>query len=710
MINLDQLERLYKSYGFETAPEASNVPVFTYQKSRYFGVDIVLTDDLPHTLTEVEKIKQKYSQIGYAIHTKRINSNEEAEIELFKSFFSYDSTTERIKRKYADFKRKQSQQLFESEYAYVESPVEIQNHHEDVQEVFAVIQDRFSSAKAELIIIEAAAGYGKTCTAYEILSRMTDANTNQIPMFTELARNRAAKIFKYILLDEINSEYPSLNYELVTKEIKNGRIPLIIDGFDELLVKSDVETSANDSFEEVESMLDTIGSLLEYKTKIILTTRKTAIFTGVEFENWLSKWHERFQVTRIIIREPRLRDWLGDLKYDQVREKGVPVENLANPVILSFLKNLPAKDYLDLIENSEQLVDCYFSKMLERERTRQNLVLPVERQLDVFRNVVRMLIDLDSTIEEKEFFKEIILDQNRKLIDYARSLYPAVEKPSQEEFVDTLVNHALLDRKGRKQSQIGFVNDFVLGTLIGEIMTENATEKTPKEFSANMVELAVTAFRVQHNRKKFLLWEKIQPIKTKFTVTATFTFDVYLKNRLQQDYAEISVADLSLLNVSFLDHSISASVFINCHFKNCQFNSASLHDTSFINCTFEECRVVDGSFIDDRNGVTVINCQQIDCGLLVQDNPVFIESRYDGVSETERAVLQKLWSISNTRSHHITKLFHAFNGNQRREVNLALKSLEEKGYIKISGFFVRFEMNKIHIIKEILEIKNEVPT
>ena len=59
-------------------------------------------------------------------------------------------------------------------------------------------------------------------------------------MFTELARNRSANIFKYILLDEINIEYPTLNLELVTKEIKNGRIPLIIDGFDELIIKTDV--------------------------------------------------------------------------------------------------------------------------------------------------------------------------------------------------------------------------------------------------------------------------------------------------------------------------------------------------------------------------------------------------------------------------------------------------------------------------------------
>jgi hypothetical protein len=98
-------------------------------------------------------------------------------------------------------------------------------------------------------------------------------------------------------LDEIDIEYLSLGSELVTKEIKNGRIPLIIDGFDELLAKVSGESSTDDAFEEVESMLDTIGGLLEFKTKIILTTRKTAIFTVLEFESWLNKWNNKFIIT-----------------------------------------------------------------------------------------------------------------------------------------------------------------------------------------------------------------------------------------------------------------------------------------------------------------------------------------------------------------------------------------------------------------------------
>ena len=77
------------------------------------------------------------------------------------------------------------------------------------------------------------------------------------------------------------------------KEIKKGRIPVIIDGFDELLTKISLESDIS-TLEEVEPMLNTISNLLENKAKIILTTRKTAIFNGSEFERWREKCENIF--------------------------------------------------------------------------------------------------------------------------------------------------------------------------------------------------------------------------------------------------------------------------------------------------------------------------------------------------------------------------------------------------------------------------------
>ena len=114
------------------------------------------------------------------------------------------------------------------------------------------IYNRLFLQGAQLIIVEAAAGFGKTSVSYELIKKLADEPQGTIPIITELSKNRTASIFRYVLLSEIDSKFSGLNSELVTYEIKQGRIPLIIDGFDELLSKShdDVQQNLNDEDEK----------------------------------------------------------------------------------------------------------------------------------------------------------------------------------------------------------------------------------------------------------------------------------------------------------------------------------------------------------------------------------------------------------------------------------------------------------------------------
>jgi hypothetical protein len=701
MLDIELLKKLYISYGFEMTHNEHDVLVFSYTKSRYSGVDIIPLTKSNLIIDFANKLKDEYSSLGYAVNLKTIDSNNEAEVELFKSFFSFDSTIARLKRKYNEFNKKQNR-LLDSSYVYIECPFEVQNFNNDDVNLFNIIKNKFASKKAELIIIEAAAGYGKTCTAYEIL-KDTFTNVNyQIPIFTELARNRGVKKFRYILLDEIDIEYPTLNSQLVVKEIKNGRIPLIIDGFDELLDKVDIDSSIDNSFEEVETMLDTIGNLLEHKTKIVLTTRKTAIFTGEEFENWLNKWVSKFEVTRISLKEPRLKDWLGESKYAEIKSKNIPIQHFANPVILSFLKNLEKEKFDILIENPENLIDEYFERMLKREQERQVLHMPVEKQLEVFKNVVKMLLEFDCTSEDKEFFKSLILDSNKKLLEYTKTLYSGDDKHTVDTLVDALASHALLDRKGRNENQIGFVNDFVLGSLIGQILIETTVEKIANDYSANMIELAVTAYRVQSRKQKSLLWSKIQGNFDKFSKEFVFTCDIHLRETLMRCYSELTIYDGTYFNIEFVNHKILSSVFFNSYFKNCKFDVNELHGITFINCTFDNCILVNASYIDLINEVTTIRCIQKKCFILIEKKLDFT-SNDSIIDDFEKEILEKLWLISNTKSHHIVKLGNSIEKSKRKKLYKCLESLSNKKFIDINGIHIHLKTNKIQVIKEILQ-------
>jgi hypothetical protein len=341
-LNKQSLDRLYTSYGFEVGSSNSNLGIYLYKKGRYFGVDIIPLIHSIDVCELAEKQKEEYSDNGYAASVKKYKTISDAEKELFRSFFEYNNSIIRIKRKYTEFVNKQTRNLLGFKYEFINPPFELDDelNSKGIEKLTDRILKELIDSGPKLIIIEAAAGYGKTCTAYELLNIVSTKNDQlKIPLFTELSRNRGANIFRYILLDEIDREYPHLNSELVIKEIKSGNIPLIIDGFDELLDKVNINNSdASSSFEEVETMLDTIGNLLENNAKIILTTRKTAIFSGFEFDSWIEKWEAKFQTFRYNIRDPKLKDWLGDNRYKLIQEKQVPIQHVANPVILTFFK------------------------------------------------------------------------------------------------------------------------------------------------------------------------------------------------------------------------------------------------------------------------------------------------------------------------------------------------------------------------------------
>ena len=139
--------------------------------------------------------------------------------------------------------------------------------------------------------------------SYELLSRFLKISNTKIPFFTELSRDRKATIFSHILRKEIEEQFANrVDSSVVIGEIKKGRIPLIIDGFDELISK---DFSFNTSeFQQVESMLSTVVDLLSDNAKIVITSRKTAIFNSEDFYNWMSNRNIDYTMAKITISEP----------------------------------------------------------------------------------------------------------------------------------------------------------------------------------------------------------------------------------------------------------------------------------------------------------------------------------------------------------------------------------------------------------------------
>ncbi|WP_138947819.1 hypothetical protein [Pseudomonas syringae] len=165
-----------------------------------------------------------------------------------------------------------------------------------------------------------------------------------IPLFSELSRNRQAKIFRYVLLDEIDRSFPSLRSSLVRSEIQNGNVPVILDGFDELIPQSKAK-SESDDYDTTEPMLETIGELLKKSAKVILTTRRTAIFDGDEFHSWVKRHNQDFDIFRLKISERTIQDWIPANRLEELRSLNFPIDRLSNPVLLAYLRCISNSEF-----------------------------------------------------------------------------------------------------------------------------------------------------------------------------------------------------------------------------------------------------------------------------------------------------------------------------------------------------------------------------
>ena len=169
-------------------------------------------------------------------------------------------------------------------------------------------------------------------------------------------------------------------------------------------------------------MLSTIGDLLSGETKIILTSRKTAIFAGAEFGNWVDSYNGNFDVSRFQLEKPNIKQWLSPERYEEIIEKNIPLNSISNPVLLTYLRNIDESSFSELLNNPESITDKYFEYLLTRERERQNIILPWKVQMKIFENLAKSFAEFDITGECRSFVKELIIEYNKSSLLYYRDL------------------------------------------------------------------------------------------------------------------------------------------------------------------------------------------------------------------------------------------------------------------------------------------------
>lgn len=674
----DKFDSLYIRYGYELKKNQSTKEyrIYTLNKGVYFGADILYLDDE----LDLQPVLKQLSEAGYACRLKKFKSIEDAENFLFESFFHSTQLSQRLQNKYQVFKQSQSN-LLKVEYEYIPVSYILENEEFKAKKnIITSVCNKLQEKGAQLIIIEAAAGFGKTCTSFEIVNNISLNIKALSPIFTELSRDRRAAIFKHILQDVIVNEFHSLlDEKLVIHEIQSGKIPLIIDGFDELLSKE--QDKASSEFEQVETMLSTIGDLLKDDAKIILTGRKTAIFSGDSFNNWIDSSPNEFIVSRYLINPPKIENWLTKEKIELLETNKIPIKEVSNPVLLAFLRSLDDDSFNSAIKNPDEIVNKYFDSILDREQERQQLNIEPSQQLTIFRNLAESMILFDITSDNKNWIKELIQDKSFDIIETARKSYPIAQRPSLDELTNTLSNHALLDRKG-KEENIGFINDFIFGTFIGQKIIEKDFKNVNK-ISKHSIELASTAFQFQDEEKKLRLFSKLSEVD-RFSNQEKLVIEYLLRGKITEKYHNSTFNDISISNISIeVENQFLKSVFANCSFENVIFYNDSFNDTSFVNCTFHKCTYIKEP--DATPKVHLLNSNDYGCGFL--ESIGVVEEEFEESKPISELILKKFYNETSRRIRHnkISLLISDFSSEDRSQVLKTISKLKSEQLIKVNG-------------------------
>lgn len=708
---LKKIDKIYELYGYEKIEESGIYKVYRFKQGMYYAVDIILFDSFEN----LEEKRNEYAKIGYATEIIIYKSIQDIESRMFNGFFEVSVTSSKLSSKYYNYKKRQEDNLGDvynyvpCQYKIVQGEVDVESQRYEDKNDRGIVQKITSALAgdgAHLLLIEAAAGFGKTSTVYEVLITLLNGEDKINPIFIELSKNRQAKIFKHVLLNEFEAAYPYLKYDLIVHEIQAGKIPLIIDGFDELLYNT--TTSSGDlsgDYEDVQTMLETIGEVVRGKAKVLLTTRRTAIFAGDEFFCWAADNSKNFVTTRYLLEKPTISTWIGDERHKKLNENGIPIAHISNPVLLSFIKNLDSHTFDEFCLNREKLVKGYFEKLLFREQERQSLIIDIDLQMEIFSNLAKNFLEYNISGEEKEFVRDLICLESESILKESLQRYLPNERPAIEDLAETLTNHALLDRRGSFDDQIGFINDFVFGYMLALAVCKNNKAWIQNNLiHEGYVELISNSFKVRNKIHRNCIRKKIELVEEIMDSQTILMADLNLLGKAVHKFENKVFGSLEITDGYFSEESKFKNCnFNDCVFNDCNFNISSFDDVTFLNCFFRDCNVSGDQFLLDGTR-WVLACEDYGNGFIEKFTKIRTLSLDDDLTiDYERKVLEQFWLPGKekyTPRRKMRTLYKGFEISKRSPITEAIQCLVQKNWITIENDGAIINKNHISDIME----------
>ena len=264
MISKYKLRKLYERYGYEwfwDVPETDSYMAFTVRCGLNDYLDLVVLTNRTEDRTNAEIAKRNLlEEYDFAeVKISQYADCEEAEQALFTAFFKPEEYEKALK---ADFKTYGGVEIKDHNCKLVKGMVKRSMETEFCDDGYGNVISIVENKSKDIPSL-----YVATDIAYGSWSEKT------MPLVVDLAKNKAARLFRYILEDEIARKLRGIKYECLREEIKNGRIPVIITGLEYMF--SDHGKMLPDAKENMRALLFSLTNVAVKhgsKTKLVFIT------------------------------------------------------------------------------------------------------------------------------------------------------------------------------------------------------------------------------------------------------------------------------------------------------------------------------------------------------------------------------------------------------------------------------------------------------
>jgi len=279
-------------------------------------------------------------------------------------------------------------------------------------------------------------------------------------------------------------------------------------------------------------------------------------------------------------------------------------------------------------------------------------------------------------------------------------------RPSADELATKLSHHALLDRRGGDDYRVGFVNDFILGTFTGEIIS---SDESGKWFSSEQfVDLAVTAYVPRSASEKYSLWRNLGHVMEYMDKSEQIKIDLLLTSKLDHILSDESISGLEFDNCELgSDKDIVNVIFVDCSFRTVTLSNFKMKDVTFLNCKFFDCKI--NTIRQESLNIQFVACHGDADSLTKLDILASIELQpeieEDDLIHYTQSVLERFWPkgrASFEGRKALRTLYLGVSKSEHKQISDAIEELRKRKLVKIFSGYAELNNESLGEIKNIL--------